>query len=671
MTFFFFFARRNLWRTFSRWTFALFRNAIIRLSLHKFEVLEKFRWDSSTNDINTCRNHRRSIVNISLCLLHWHCERFRCFFKGSMWQFYPRLSTSNTWSITLDLWNERLSADLCLASSWFSFDFDPQWKFHFGRRQIAVQQSFAHRLWSDRYWRILFWNEQRTAAGRHRSVDSTQFHRWQTVANATARLELVAKWETFPLVSSRWKIDLSDPHFVRILDIGSYVYTFFREIALEHLSCGTVSERMSSCHWPFALHLRLRRTFTRAWLEFVNTTMERWNSAIRFVPSRKFVFSARKSWPMNSPRSITTNCNRSISIERKIFSTARSICRSKIVFSFLIVENRRNSFRSGLAGSAICIYTVDQLQRAFSSSFLTQKTNESFWLPSAVKQETETVNFLEDDRRPSSSSSLQCDKSPSTNEIPLPSGPVLRSGVLQSSFDALTFANLRISHLLIDYVDDVTILFVITFDEPSLRKYSLLSNQQLCFLEQLQLRATSAEEHWRVNKAELIGETVKNPKGNFRFDGTRFFLVDFREKFFSPPIDRCWNSPSPVAIVIVSRTNVYRRWIPTVNGIRVKNVVSFISVRPRPSPHLFIVVHWHVHISMQQVRVDKLISSFFNFLFLTSSWRRLDELVVVVHVRTKQRRKMSMPNANVRTTETEVRRKILFRSERRNRAMRR
>ena len=242
---------------------------------------------------------------------------------------------------------------------------------------------------------------------------------------------------------------------------------------------------------------------------------------------------------MNSPRSITTNCNRSISIERKIFSTARSICRSKIVFSFLIVENRRNSFRSGLAGSAICIYTVDQLQRAFSSSFLTQKTNESFWLPSAVKQETETVNFLEDDRRPSSSSSLQCDKSPSTNEIPLPSGPVLRSGVLQSSFDALTFANLRISHLLIDYVDDVTILFVITFDEPSLRKYSLLSNQQLCFLEQLQLRATSAEEHWRVNKAELIGETVKNPKGNFRFDGTRFFLVDFREKFFSPPIDRC------------------------------------------------------------------------------------------------------------------------------------
>lgn len=111
--------------------------------------------------------------------------------------------------------------------------------------------------------------------------------------------------------------------------------------------------------------------------------------------------------------------------------------------------------------------------------------------------------------------SLQCDKSPSTNEMPLPSGPVLRSGVLQSSFDALTFANLRISHLLIDYVDDVTILFVITFDGPSLRKYSLLSNQQLCLLEHLQLQATSSEANWRVNKAELISETVK----------TRFFSL--------------------------------------------------------------------------------------------------------------------------------------------------
>jgi len=42
-----------------------------------------------------------------------------------------------------------------------------------------------------------------------------------------------------------WILDIvhfADPYFVRILNIGSYVYTFFREIALEHLSCGTVRQ---------------------------------------------------------------------------------------------------------------------------------------------------------------------------------------------------------------------------------------------------------------------------------------------------------------------------------------------------------------------------------------------------------------------------------------------
>ncbi len=51
-------------------------------------------------------------------------------------------------------------------------------------------------------------------------------------------------------------------------------------------------------------------------------------------------------------------------------------------------------FRSGLVGSAICIYTVDQLESVFRSSFLTQKSNESYWLPSSMKQETEKVDMF-------------------------------------------------------------------------------------------------------------------------------------------------------------------------------------------------------------------------------------------------------------------------------------
>lgn len=42
-------------------------------------------------------------------------------------------------------------------------------------------------------------------------------------------------------------------------------------------------------------------------------------------------------------------------------------------------------------GAAICIYTVDQLENVFKSPFLSQKSNESFWLPSRTEPETEKV----------------------------------------------------------------------------------------------------------------------------------------------------------------------------------------------------------------------------------------------------------------------------------------
>lgn len=51
-------------------------------------------------------------------------------------------------------------------------------------------------------------------------------------------------------------------------------------------------------------------------------------------------------------------------------------------------------FRSGLSGSAICIYKVDELERVFTSPYLTQKSNESYWLPSTLKQESEKVISL-------------------------------------------------------------------------------------------------------------------------------------------------------------------------------------------------------------------------------------------------------------------------------------
>lgn len=91
-----------------------------------------------------------------------------------------------------------------------------------------------------------------------------------------------------------------------------------------------------------------------------------------------------------------------------------------------------------------------------------------------------------------------------------PSGPVLRSGVLQSAFDALILDDIRIGHLLVDQFNDITILFVVTMDGLWLRKYSLLTNKNLCLIEQILLKpAMILEENWKVNKVEFISKTVR------------------------------------------------------------------------------------------------------------------------------------------------------------------
>jgi hypothetical protein len=105
---------------------------------------------------------------------------------------------------------------------------------------------------------------------------------------------------------------------------------------------------------------------------------------------------------------------------------------------------------------------------------------------------------------------FQCEFNPFNDISPLPSGPVLRSGVLQSAFDALVLDNIRIGHLLVDQFNDITILFVITLDGLWLRKYSLLINKNLCLIEEIPLKPPMIlADNWKVNKAEFISKTVR------------------------------------------------------------------------------------------------------------------------------------------------------------------
>ena len=75
--------------------------------------------------------------------------------------------------------------------------------------------------------------------------------------------------------------------------------------------------------------------------------------------------------------------------------------------------------------------------------------------------------------------------------------------------ETILLENIRIGHLLVDQLNDVTILFVITKDGLRLRKYSLLTNQKLCFLEELLLKSSEIpDKNWKVNQVELMTKTV-------------------------------------------------------------------------------------------------------------------------------------------------------------------
>ena len=136
---------------------------------------------------------------------------------------------------------------------------------------------------------------------------------------------------------------------------------------------------------------------------------------------------------------------------------------------------------------------------------------------------------------------VQCEPHQSS-EIPLPSGPVLRSGVLQSSFEALPLDNIRIGQLLIDRINDITIFFVITLNGFELRKYSLI-NHELCLLEQIQLKPTTIPDNqWKINQAEFLSERVIN-----KLCLIIVFLITFdhlfRRKLFLQQLFLYWNFP--------------------------------------------------------------------------------------------------------------------------------
>ena len=119
--------------------------------------------------------------------------------------------------------------------------------------------------------------------------------------------------------------------------------------------------------------------------------MEERNLVIHFVHFQNYVYHVRKNYQMKLVHLIIMNCSRFILIPHSISFMELLIYLSNTETDLILRRKIFEIFRSGLTGSAICIYTVDQLEKVFQSSFLTQKSNESYWLPSRIEQQPEKV----------------------------------------------------------------------------------------------------------------------------------------------------------------------------------------------------------------------------------------------------------------------------------------
>ncbi|CAF2146086.1 unnamed protein product [Rotaria magnacalcarata] len=395
------------------------KNVIIRLSLGDFQLLERFKWESSTNEKAICHNQIQTFNE---------CENYiRVIALRSHDQSLLTCGTNAYHPICV--WRRPDSLSTFVSNE----------KFISGSGKSPYNSQYSS------VYNLIDTGELYSA-----TINEPIFGVNDPLIQRSFSLKKQLRTQQH---DSNW---LKNPYFVRILNIGQYMYTFFRETSLEHLSCG------------MNVYSRLARVckYDDGAMQFSDTF--RSYSKLRILCSKKLL-NEINSFDFNELQSIYFHS------------------------SLNLIYGAFNVPKSGLIGSAICIYTVEQLESVFKSSFLTQKSNDSYWMPSSTEQDME-----------------KCDSSLSNELLPVSSGPVLRSKVLQSSFNALILDDIRIGHLLVDHFNDLTILFVITLDGLWLRKYSLIvheNDKQLCLIEQIELKPSMiSSDEWKVNKAEFISQ---------------------------------------------------------------------------------------------------------------------------------------------------------------------
>lgn len=187
---------------------------------------------------------------------------------------------------------------------------------------------------------------------------------------------------------------VSEPNFVGSYDIGSHVFFFFRETAVEYINCGksvysrvarvckrdTGGKNILSQNWSTYLKARLNCSIPGEFPFYFNEIRK--SNRIKISKSRFFnnrIFISILFFFLISQYLISLL--RISAFERQMSVRPFSESIYKVPGDDTHFYGTFTTSTNGLMGSAICSFHIDAIQEAFRGKFKEQATSSSAWLP--------------------------------------------------------------------------------------------------------------------------------------------------------------------------------------------------------------------------------------------------------------------------------------------------
>lgn len=188
---------------------------------------------------------------------------------------------------------------------------------------------------------------------------------------------------------------VSEPNFVGSYDIGSHVFFFFRETAVEYINCGksvysrvarvckrdTGGKNILSQNWSTYLKARLNCSIPGEFPFYFNEIRKSNRIKIfksRFFNNRIFISILFFFFLISQ---YLISLLRISAFERQMSVRPFSESIYKVPGDDTHFYGTFTTSTNGLMGSAICSFHIDAIQEAFRGKFKEQATSSSAWLP--------------------------------------------------------------------------------------------------------------------------------------------------------------------------------------------------------------------------------------------------------------------------------------------------